>query len=60
MLKRILLAGVLGGIALFVWEGIAHEVLPLGEAGVKALPNELSSVRSSRSRFWRRWRFRIS
>ena len=40
MLKRILLAGVLGGIALFVWEGIAHEALPLGEAGITALPNE--------------------
>ncbi len=40
MTKRIILAGVLGGIALFLWEGLAHTVLPLGLAGVKALPNE--------------------
>src|SRR3954453_10734896 len=40
MLRRILLAGVLGGIALFIWEGLAHEALPLGEAGVRSVPNE--------------------
>jgi uncharacterized membrane protein YkgB len=40
MLNRILLAGVLGGLALFLWEGIAHMATPLGEAGIKAVPNE--------------------
>src|SRR5437016_11665529 len=40
MLKRILLAGLLAGIVMFLWEGLAHEVLPLGEAGIKSLPNE--------------------
>jgi hypothetical protein len=40
MLKRILLAGLLAGIVMFLWEGLAHEALPLGEAGIKALPNE--------------------
>ena len=27
-----LLAGVLGGIAFFVWSFVAHDVLPLGKA----------------------------
>ena len=32
---RILLAGVLGAVAMFVWTAIAHMALPLGEAGVQ-------------------------
>jgi hypothetical protein len=37
---RIILAGVLGAIAMFIWTAIAHMVLPLGHAGVRELPNE--------------------
>ena len=37
---RILLAGVLAGIAMFIWTSIAHMALPLGHAGVRELPNE--------------------
>src|SRR4029434_792711 len=37
---RILLAGLLGGIAMFVWTSIAHMALPLGEAGINEIPNE--------------------
>ena len=37
---RILLAGVLGGIAMFVWTSIAHMALPLGGAGMGEIPNE--------------------
>jgi hypothetical protein len=37
---RIILAGVLGGIAMFIWTSIAHMALPLGHAGVRELPNE--------------------
>ena len=37
---RIILAGVLGGIAMFIWTSIAHMALPLGHAGIKELPNE--------------------
>jgi hypothetical protein len=40
MTKRISLAGVLGGIAMFIWTSIAHMVLPLGEAGISEIPNE--------------------
>ena len=35
MFKKLLLAGVLGGLALFAWESIAHMALPLGEAGIR-------------------------
>jgi hypothetical protein len=44
MTKKILLAGLLGGIAMFLWEGLAHEVLPLGEAGIRGLDNEAAIV----------------
>jgi hypothetical protein len=40
MKKRILLAGILGGIAMFIWTSIAHMALPLGEAGIREIPNE--------------------
>ena len=40
MTKSIILAGVLGGIAMFIWTFIAHMVLPLGETGIRELPNE--------------------
>ena len=37
---RIIFAGFLGAIAMFVWTSIAHMALPLGEAGIRELPNE--------------------
>jgi hypothetical protein len=40
MTKRVLLVGLLGGIAMFVWSSFAHMVLPLGETGIKELPSE--------------------
>src|SRR5690242_10101845 len=39
-MKRILLGGLLGGLAMFLWEGLSHDVLPLGQAGIKGLGNE--------------------
>lgn len=50
MTKRVLLAGLLGGIAMFAWTFLAHMVLPLGGAGVKEIPNEqgvLSAMQAS-------------
>src|SRR5438105_1364143 len=50
MTKRVLLAGLLGGIAMFAWSSVAHMVLPLGETGIKEIPNEqgiLSAMRAS-------------
>ena len=39
-MKRVLLAGVLGGIGMFLWMSIAHMLLPLGRIGVSEIPNE--------------------
>ena len=50
MTKRIILAGVLGGIAMFIWTSIAHMLLPLGEAGISEIPNDeavLAVIQSS-------------
>ncbi len=40
MAKRVLLAGVLGGIALFLWGGLAHMALGLGSVGMQFLPQQ--------------------
>lgn len=37
---RILLAGILGGIAMFIWSFIAHDLLPLGETGIRQFQDE--------------------
>ncbi|MBI1761718.1 MAG: hypothetical protein HYR56_09815 [Acidobacteria bacterium] len=37
---RLLLAGVLAGVVVFIWSALSHMVLGLGEAAVKSLPNE--------------------
>ena len=47
---KILFAGILGGIAMFIWTSIAHLVLPLGYAGIQEMPNEsavLSAMQSN-------------
>jgi hypothetical protein len=40
MTKRVILAGILGGILMFHWGFLTHMVLPLGEMGVRKLPDE--------------------
>lgn len=40
MTKRVLLAGVLAGIAMYAWSSIAHLLTPLGSTGIGAIPNE--------------------
>ena len=49
MTKRILLAGILGGVAMFIWTSIAHMALPLGEAGIREIPNEQSVTAAMQS-----------
>jgi hypothetical protein len=47
---KILLAGILGGIGMFIWTSTAHMALPLGEAGIREIPNEsavLSAMQSN-------------
>ena len=41
-MTRVLIAGLLGAIAMFVWTSIAHVVTPLGEIGLSQIPNEKS------------------
>jgi hypothetical protein len=40
MSTRIFFAGILGGIVMFIWSFIGHDVLPIGKAGVHEIPNE--------------------
>jgi len=40
MNKRVLLAGLLGGIAMFAWTSLTDMALPLGDAGIKEIPND--------------------
>ncbi len=39
-MKRIAIAAVAGGIAMFLWGAISHMMTPLGEAGLSNLPAE--------------------
>jgi len=39
-MKRILLAGLLGGLALFFWGALSHMALGLGDAGMEYLPQQ--------------------
>ncbi|PYT97442.1 MAG: hypothetical protein DMG38_19685 [Acidobacteria bacterium] len=50
MAKRVVIAGILGGLTMFVWLFVAHEFLPLGELGVGEVSNEalvLSAMQSA-------------
>ncbi|OLB86569.1 MAG: hypothetical protein AUI12_08615 [Acidobacteria bacterium 13_2_20CM_2_57_6] len=49
-MKRIVLAAILGGLTLFVWMYVAHDVLGIGEMAVGEIPNEavvLSAMRGA-------------
>ena len=43
-MMRILIAGIVGGIVMFVWGAFSHMMLGVGEAGVQSLPNEEAMV----------------
>ena len=40
MTTRGFLAGILGGIAMFIWSFVAHDLLPLGEIGMRQFNDE--------------------
>lgn len=40
---RILIAGVVAGLAMFLWSGLSNLALPLGKIGVLAAPNEAAA-----------------
>jgi len=46
---RIFLAALLGAIAMFIWTSIAHMALPLGEAGIREIPNEAAVLDAMQS-----------
>jgi len=46
---KILLAGILGAVAMFIWTSIAHMALPLGEAGISEIPNEQAVLAAMQS-----------
>jgi hypothetical protein len=50
MTRRVILAGVLGGLAMFVWTSLAHMVLPLGEAGIQEIPNDSDLLAAMRAK----------
>jgi len=41
---RILIAGVLGGIAMFIWASVAHVATPLASIGLAPMPNEAATI----------------
>ena len=46
---RIIIAGIIGGIVMFMWGAVSHMVLPVGEMGLKAIPNETAVVADLRA-----------
>lgn len=43
-MQRILLAGVVGGLVVFLWGAVAHLVLPFGHLGFTAAPGEAAAI----------------
>ena len=43
---RILIAGIIGGLVIFMWGAVAHMMLPLGKMGMK-VPTEQASALSA-------------
>jgi hypothetical protein len=41
---RILIAGIAGGLIMFMWSAFSHMVLQVGDAGLKSLPNEAAVI----------------
>jgi hypothetical protein len=48
-MKKIVLAGALGAVAMYLWTFLAHMALPLGEAGVRQIDNEQALLAQMKS-----------
>lgn len=46
-MKKVLLPGILGGLLVFIWSAIAHMVLPIGEMGLKSIPQNEDALLSA-------------
>src|SRR5205809_1201719 len=44
MTTRAFLAAILGGIAMFIWSFVAHDLLPLGETGIREFKDEAAML----------------
>jgi hypothetical protein len=47
-MKKVLLAAVLGGLAMFLWASVSHLALGLGDVGIKEMPNETAVLAAMR------------
>lgn len=47
-MKKILIAGLLGGLVNFAWGAVFHMLLPLGKAGMSRMPNEDDALEALR------------
>ncbi|HJT79654.1 MAG TPA: hypothetical protein VJ719_00535 [Chthoniobacterales bacterium] len=44
MTMRIFIAGIIGGIVMFIWNFISHDMLPIGHVGVSRMANETQVI----------------
>jgi hypothetical protein len=49
MTMRVLIAGILGGIAMYIWSIIAHVALPLGQVGFSQMPDEAAVLSAAQA-----------
>jgi hypothetical protein len=47
-MSKILVGGIAGGVVLFLWGAFSHMVLPLGEVGVRTIPDEPALMEAMR------------
>ena len=43
---RVVVAGALAGLTVFLWTTVSHTALPLGEAGLSPLPDQENLLRT--------------
>ena len=43
-MNKVLLPGILGGLAVFIWSAISHMALPIGAMGIKTIPTTEDAV----------------
>lgn len=48
---RVVMAGILGGVAMFIWASVAHMATPLATIGLRAPPGGEATVAALRQRF---------
>ena len=46
---RIVIAAIVGGIVMFMWGAVSHMLTPIGEMGMKTIPNETAVVSTLQS-----------